>query len=76
MEHHKTIEQVQNEYTDEWMKIHGIEGTAIGIYKGKPCITVFSSIDAQKLQNRIPVIVEGYPVVIELTGKFHSFENE
>ena len=34
----KTIEQVLKERTDEWMGIPGVEGTAIGLFEGRPCI--------------------------------------
>ena len=31
----KTIEQVQEEYTDKWMAIDGVEGIAIGVYHSR-----------------------------------------
>ncbi len=68
----RPIEQVQEEHTDQWMAIPGVEGTAIGLYKGKPCIKVFSSIEPQKLRDKIPSSVEGYPVIIEQTGTFKA----
>ncbi len=72
----KTIEQVQESHTPEWMAIPGVEGTAIGLFKGKPCIKIFASIKAQKLRGKIPSSVEGYPVVIEETGTFHPLEQQ
>jgi hypothetical protein len=68
----KTIEQVQEAHTDEWMAIPGVEGTAIGLFKGKPCIKVFASVKSKELRGKIPSKAEGYPVVIEETGIFHS----
>jgi hypothetical protein len=50
------------------------EGTANGFYKGKPCIKVFSSVNPQKLQDRIPSSIEGYPAIIEETGIFRALE--
>ena len=70
----RTMEQVQEAHTDEWMAIPGVEGTAIGLYEGKPCIKVFSSVKAQKLRSKIPSSVEGYPVVIEETGTFRALD--
>jgi hypothetical protein len=70
----KTIEQVQEEHTSQWMAIPGVEGTAIGLYKGKPCIKVFSSVKPQKMQDKIPSSIEGYPVIIEETGTFRALE--
>ena len=72
----KTIEQVQKEYTDEWMTISGVEGTAIGLSEGKPCITIFSSVKADELRAKIPSTVEGYPVIIRETGTFRAFEEK
>jgi hypothetical protein len=72
----KTIEQVQQEHTDEWMMIPGVEGTAIGLSEGKPCITVFSSVKADELRAKIPSTVEGYPVIIKETGTFRALEKK
>ncbi len=70
----KTIEQVQEAHTDEWMAIPGVEGTAIGLFKGKPCIKILASVKPEKLRGKIPSSVEGYPVVIEETGVFRSLD--
>ena len=72
----RTIEQVQEEHTDEWMAIDGIEGTAIGLYEGTPCIKIFTSKKPQQLKDKIPSTVEGYPVIIEETGTFRALEQE
>lgn len=69
----KTIEQVQAEYTDEWMAIDGVEGTGIGLHEGKPCIKIFSSKKAEYLRGQIPSTIEGYSVIIEETGTFRAF---
>ena len=70
----RTIEQVQEAHTDEWMAIPGVEGTAIGLCEGKPCITIFSSSKPQQLKDKIPSTVEGYPVIIEETGAFRALD--
>jgi len=70
----KIIEQVQQEYTSKWMAIPGVEGTAIGLYKGKPCIKIFSSKKTEELRGVIPSTVEGYPVIIEETGTFRALD--
>jgi len=70
----KIIEQVQEEHTDEWMDIPGVEGTAIGLYEGKPCIKIFSSVSADQLEDKIPSSVEGYPVIIEEMGMFRALD--
>jgi len=70
----RTIEQVQEEHTDDWMAIPGVEGTAIGLYEGKPCIKIFSSSRSQEVRAKIPSTVEGYPVIIEETGDFRALD--
>jgi hypothetical protein len=70
----KTIEQVLQDNTDQWMAISGVEGTAIGLSKGKPCIKIFTSSKPQQLQDQIPSTAEGYPVIIEETGSFRALD--
>lgn len=72
----KTTKQIQEEHMREWMAIPGVEGTAIGLYKGKPCIKVFSSVKPQKLKGKIPSSVEGYPAIIEETGTFRALDRQ
>ena len=72
----KTIEQVQEEHTDGWMAIPGVEGVAISICDGKPCISILSSVKPQKLQDKIPNTIEGYPVIIKETGTFRALDRQ
>ncbi len=72
----RTIEQVLKDRTDAWMAIPGVEGTAIGLYEGKPCIKIFTSSKAQEVRAKIPPTVEGYPVIIEETGGFRALGQE
>jgi predicted small lipoprotein YifL len=72
----KTIEQVQEKHTDEWMVIEGVEGTAIGLSEGKPCIKVLTSSAAEQVRAKIPSMVEGYPVVVEQTGVFRALDEQ
>ncbi len=68
----KTIQQVQEEHTDDWMAIPGVVGTAIGQCEGKPCILVFTAANTERVRQKIPLTVEGYPVVVEYTGAIHA----
>ena len=72
----RTIEQVQEEHTDAWMAIPGVEGTAIGLFEGKPCIKIFTSSKPQELRAKIPSTIENYPVIIEETGEFRALDQE
>ncbi len=68
----KTIEQVQQEYTEAWMAVPGVVGTAIGQCEGKPCILIFTAAHTEQVRRKIPAVVEGYPVVVEYTGEIHA----
>ena len=72
----RTIEQVQEEHTGQWLAIPGVEGTAIGLFEDKPCIKIFSSIKAEQLRSKIPITIEGYPVIIKETGTFHALDHQ
>ena len=68
-----TIEQVQESHTDQWMAVPGVQGTAIGMSEGKPCILILSSVKASQLRD-IPSVVQGYPVSIQETGTFNALD--
>lgn len=70
----RSIEEVLKDKTNEWMSIDGVEGVAIGEHKGKSCIIIFTSINPKNLQDKIPSSVEGYPVIIEKTGRFRALK--
>lgn len=71
----KPIEQVLKENTDRWMSIDGVVGTALGEFKDKPCIKVLVDKKNSEMIERIPSTIEGYPVVIEETGRFRARQN-
>ncbi len=66
------IEKVQERYTDGWMKVPGVIGTGIGIFDGKPCITVFVTAMTDTIERAIPREVDGYRVQFETTGEFRA----
>jgi hypothetical protein len=68
----KPIEQVLKEYTADLMSLPGVVGTGQGLCSGQPCIKVFVIKRTAKLEKRIPKNLEGYPVVIQETGKFKA----
>ena len=67
-----TIEEVLKEHTDELMSIPGVVGTAQGLCDGKPCIKVYVIKKTPELEQKIPDILEGYPVVAQETGEFRA----
>jgi hypothetical protein len=68
----KPIEQVLRENAAHWMTLPGVVGTAIGLHQDKPCIMVLVAQRADELAKTIPTSVEGYPVVIEVTGEIKA----
>ena len=72
----KSVEQVHREHTAEWMAVPGVVGVAIGRADGKPCITILAASDTEGIREKIPPVVEGYPVVIRHTGQIRALENQ
>ena len=68
----KTIEEVLNQHTNKLLSIPGVMGTAQSLCEGQPCIKVFVSRKTEKLEQKIPKTLEGYPVVIQETGRFKA----
>jgi hypothetical protein len=68
----KNIEEVLKKYTPELMSKPGVVGTSQGLCDGQPCIKVFAVEKTWDLHQTIPNTLEGYPVVIEKTGKFRA----
>ena len=71
----KTIEEVLKENTDEWMSIPGVVGTAIGAFKGEPCIKIYVVKKSHELE-KIPSSKDGYRILIEETGEFKALEKD
>jgi len=73
--HGRTIEQVQEEHTGQWMAIPGVVGTAIGQDKGKPCILILTASNTKEVREKIPTTADGYPVVVQYTGEIRALED-
>lgn len=70
----KTIEEVLEEHTGEWLSIRGVVGTAIGEFEGKPCIRIFVVEETEELTKQIPSDVEGFPVIVSESGEIRALE--
>ena len=68
----KTIEEALKEHTDALLAIPGVVGVAQGLLSGKPCIRVFVIDQTPQLQQQIPKVLHGYPVVVESTGEIRA----
>jgi hypothetical protein len=68
----KTIEEVMQEHTDEWMAIRGVSGVGIGECQGQACIKVFVEKATRRLRRKIPEAVDGYRVELVESGRFEA----
>lgn len=69
----RPLEAVLAEHTPALMKIAGVVGTYQGATDdGKPCITVMVAHDSPELRAAIPATLEGWPVVIDVTGEIKA----
>lgn len=63
-----TIDEVLKQNADRLMSIPGVVGAAVGECGGKPCIRILVDRKTAELMQKIPSVLEGYPVVVEETG--------
>ncbi len=68
----KTIEEILREHTNEWMSLPGVVGTAQGLCDDNPCIKVYVIKKISELDLKIPDIIEGYRIMIEVTGEIQA----
>jgi hypothetical protein len=64
----KGIDDVLAAHTDSLMKLPGVVGTAVGMCEGRRCIKVLVSDSSPDTKARIPSNLDGYRVVVEVTG--------
>ncbi|MBT8489257.1 MAG: hypothetical protein KJO65_10585 [Gemmatimonadetes bacterium] len=62
------IKAAQSTLNELVMGKPGVEGTAIGLAKGSPCLKVYVSSDTAK--SLVPAKVAGFSVVVEKSGTF------
>ena len=64
----RSIDQVLAAHTDSLMALPGVVGTALGLCDGERCIKVLLADANPGTKGRIPTTLEGYRVVVEVTG--------
>ena len=64
----RTINDVLAAHTDSLMQLPGVVGTAVGLCDGERCIKVLVADSNAATKSRIPARLEGYRVVVEVTG--------
>ena len=65
----RDIKEVMEAHTEELMAIPGVVGVYIGALEDEtPCIKVMVIEKTPELENKIPSVLEGYPLVIVESG--------
>ena len=64
----RSIDEVLRAHTDSLMAVPGVVGTAVGRCDGEPCIQVLAADSSVATAGRIPARLEGYRVVVVVTG--------
>jgi hypothetical protein len=64
----RSIHEVLAAHTDSLMALPGVVGTAIAQCDSERCIKVLLADSSAETKARIPALLEGYRVVVEVTG--------
>ena len=64
----RSIDEVLAAHTDSLLALPSVVGTAIALCDGERCIKVFLADSNADTKARIPPRLEGYRVVVEVTG--------
>ncbi len=72
----KPIGEVLRLHTKEVMSIPGVVGMAQGLCNDKPCIRIYVARKTPELERKIPGTLDGYPVLIEETGRIHALPKD
>jgi hypothetical protein len=68
----EAVGKALEKHRDELMSLPGVVGTGQGLCDKQPCIKVFVTKHLPDLQDQVKTILEGYPVVIQETGRFRT----
>jgi hypothetical protein len=68
----ETIEAVLGRHAGALLAVPGVVGVAQGRSDGRPCLVVYVVAKTAELTQKIPAVLEGYPVVIEVTGEIQA----
>lgn len=71
------IKEVINRHAGEIMSIPGVTGIYEGRTKNdKPCIKIMVEKKSKEIRKKIPTVLEGYPVLIEVSGTIKPMNND
>lgn len=67
-----TIRRVLERHLQRLVSLPGVVGVAEGETDGRPCITVYIAEETAPLVDEIPSDLEGWPVVVRVSGEFRG----
>ena len=70
----RDIDSVLAAHDQELLAIPGVIGVYVGTLEDRrtPCLKVMLAQDTPELRRAIPATIEGYPVIIEITGEVRA----
>jgi hypothetical protein len=70
----RDINAVLAAHDKELLAIHGVVGVYVGTLKDRltPCLKVMLVRKNPETERKIPPVIEGYPVVTEITGEIRA----
>ncbi len=72
-----SIKEVIEKHSRDIMSVPGVAGIYQGETKdGKPCIKIMVVKKTEEINKRIPKTLEGYPVIIDVTGVIKPMNQE
>lgn len=73
----RDINAVLHAHDRELLAIAGVVGVYVGVLDdGKtPCLKVMVAAKSAELERAIPKTIEGYPVLLEVTGEIRPLQN-
>ncbi|NIR48464.1 hypothetical protein GWO43_08595 [candidate division KSB1 bacterium] len=73
----KSIQDVLKEHGRTLMDIPGVEGVGQGLTDDdQDCVRVFVSSMTPEVKKQVPKTLDGYPVIIEVTGEFKALDDD
>ncbi len=68
------LAEVVERHRGELIAVKGVVGVAEGECGGRPCIRVFVARQGRQILKRIPKTLEGFSVVVDVTGGFKALK--
>ena len=73
----RDINAVLRDHDKELLKLPGVVAVAVGVLEqtNQPCLRVMLARHLPETRRAIPMQIEGYPVLVEVTGEFRPLQH-